>query len=92
MAWNLSQSYTTTSLPTITTAISKSDLAAGDIILKSGTHGTIFDKWVDTSRTKYWGYEQSSSKGAVYREINYPYFNINSTDTSYVPRKYKDIK
>ncbi|KAJ6637788.1 hypothetical protein Bhyg_10519 [Pseudolycoriella hygida] len=89
MVWKLGSSYNTNTLSSITTSITKDSLQKGDILLRSGTHVTIFDSWVDSQKTKYWGYEESSSKGAVYRQIPYPYFD---NKTKYFPRKYNSIQ
>lgn len=89
MAWKLSSNYNTNTLSSISTSISKNDLAAGDILLRSGTHVTIFSSWVDSTKAKYWGYEESSSQGAVYRQIPYPYFDNKD---KFFPRKYNSIQ
>lgn len=89
MAWKLESNYNTNTLLGITTSISKDNLAAGDILLRQGTHVTIFSSWVDSTKTEYMGYEESSTKGAVYRKIPYPYFD---NEDKYLPRKYNSIQ
>lgn len=89
MAWKLPTNYNTNTLGDITTSITKESLRTGDILLRKGTHVTIFDSWVDASKTKYWGYEESSSKGAVYRQIPYGYFDHAD---KYLPRRFNNIE
>lgn len=89
MAWQLSSNYNTNTLSDITTSISKENLQAGDILLRKGTHVTIFSSWVDAKKNRYWAYEESSSKGAVYRQIPYPYFD---NADKFLPRRYNNIQ
>lgn len=89
MAWQLSSHYNVSTLSDITTSISKGDLAAGDILLREGTHVAMFSSWVDAQMTRYWAYEESLSKGAVYRQIPYPYFD---NPDKYFPRRYNNIQ
>jgi len=90
MAWATGTNYNTGSLPSITSSIRKDDLKAGDILLKSGSHVTIFKAWTDSTKTKYWGYEQVGGRIGMtkYWQIPYPYWQ---NDNSYVPRRYNNI-
>jgi hypothetical protein len=58
MAWQLGTSQTTSTLAQYSKKIGKADLQSGDILLNAGEHTLIFDKWTDSSKTKYWTYEQ----------------------------------
>ena len=95
MAWSLSSSLSTVTLPGVSKKISKNDLKAGDILCKcgpntggAGGHVLIFEKWVDAAKTKYWAYEQHGNHVTDHRTVPYPYFN----DKSYVPRRYNNIQ
>ncbi|WP_436789548.1 peptidoglycan-binding protein [Yinghuangia sp. YIM S10712] len=94
MAWALGKNAWTGDLASYGTAISKSELKAGDILLfhnaanpAVGSHVIIFEKWADAARTKYVGYEQTPP-GTQHRTIPYAYFNYAS---SYTPYRYKNI-
>ncbi|UGQ10340.1 peptidoglycan-binding protein [Yinghuangia sp. ASG 101] len=94
MAWALGQNAWTGDLDTYSTKIAKSDLRPGDILLfhnaanpSSGSHVIIFEKWADSARTKYVGYEQTPP-GTQHRTIPYAYFTYA---TSYTPYRYKNI-
>lgn len=90
MAWGLPAPGRTTDdmLGKVGNTISKAALRQGDALLNpaSGAHGHIvlFDKWADSGHNSYWGYEESGSRGAVYRQIPYPYFSGYDT-TDYAP-------
>ena len=76
MAWGLARpGLTTYSLRRVGDFISKPQLRRGDLLLDPLRHAVLFDKWANAERTSYWGYEESSSQGAVYREIPYPYWS-----------------
>lgn len=93
MAWHLSWSPNTVTLVDYVTPVTeKSSIRKGDCIgtLGEGTggangHVVLFEKWADNSHTSYVGLEESGSKGAIRREIPYPYFG---TDTRYKPYRY----
>ncbi|CCH75331.1 putative hypothetical protein [Nostocoides australiense Ben110] len=54
--------------------IKKPQLKRGDLLLDPTRHVVLFDKWADAEHTSYWGYEESSSQGAVHRIIPFPYW------------------
>lgn len=58
MAWKLKRSYTSRTLSSVATRISKSQLLPGDAIHTPG-HVAIFGGWANRSRTKYISLEQS---------------------------------
>jgi hypothetical protein len=95
MAWNVAKNVNggtnTVGLLDYSTAITKGELQAGDILIDAaGTnltrHVVLFHKWANDNRTAYWGYEQSASGnvGTKYRVISYPY---DSTPDEYAPRR-----
>ena len=95
MAWALSSSLTTVTLPGVSHAITKNDLKAGDILCKcgpntggAGGHVLIFEKWANEAHTSYWAYEQHGSHVTDHRIVPYPYFS----DNSYLPRRYNNIQ
>lgn len=74
-AWGLARpGLSTYSLRRVGDFITKPQLRRGDALLSPTTHVVMFDKWADAGRTSYWGYEESSSQGAVHRVIPYPYW------------------
>lgn len=88
MAWWLGPGgqKSTRTLPSVSTRIAKNSLAAGDILLGSG-HTLIFHKWANAGKTQYWGYDMSTSNGAVHRAIPYPYWD----GMQLAPYRFKNI-
>ncbi len=86
MAWGLNSSYTTRTLPNISSVISKSALRTGDILNAYNYHTVLFDKWANSAHTQYWIYEESPSGGATHHVIPYPYYSGHNTG-SFVPRR-----
>lgn len=91
MAWHLSSSLSTVTLPGVATQISKASLRRGDAIgnLGAGTAGAaghvlLFDGWTSSSQTYYYGLEEAGSRGAIRRQIQYPY----GADSRYKPYRY----
>jgi hypothetical protein len=68
----------TSGLAARSTAISKVDLRPGDLLINTAPnlrgHVVLFERWVDASMTRYYGYEQSGDAGTHHRIIPYPYF------------------
>ena len=68
----------TAGLAARSTIISKAELQPGDLLINTAPnlrgHVVLFERWTDTSMTKYYGYEQSGDGGTHYRAIPYPYF------------------
>lgn len=89
MAWGLSSSYTTVTLPSVSYPIAKDALEPGDVLNNPlpGTSGhvVLFAGWSDASRTHYYGYEESPSGGAQLNEIPYPYWPGYG---NFIPRRY----
>ncbi|GLZ42411.1 hypothetical protein [Actinokineospora sp. NBRC 105648] len=91
MAWELPTApyggTSTQGLASLADPVAKEDLRTGDALIDAvGTNDTrhvaLFDQWADAARTEYWGYEQASGTGTVYRKIRYPY---DSTPQDYRP-------
>lgn len=84
----------------LTKLASKSELRPGDIILRPKNllidgkqvpygHAVVFVRWVDESKTRYVGYDESGSRdGAVAREIGYPFFG----EAGFAPYRYNKIE
>lgn len=89
MAWGLSSSYTTVTLPSVSYPIAKDALEPGDILNNPlpGTSGhvVLFAGWADAARTEYFAYEESPSGGAHFSQLPYPYWPGYGTFT---PRRY----
>jgi putative cell wall-binding protein len=97
MSWNLPKpGASTRSLASYADPIQKEALQPGDLILKSGEHAVIFGGWTDTTRTKYWAFEMSSTQsknttppdGSRRRETPYPYWG---EDYGYLPYRLRGI-
>lgn len=97
MAWHLSTSLTTATLPGVSIVISKDQLLPGDVLIKQKPktggygHTLIFEKWANPERTSYWAYEQHGPDGSptAHRIVQYPYFK---NDLAYIPHRYKSIQ
>ncbi len=83
-AWGVGR-LTTDNLSTVSTAISKNDLQAGDALNlttardSSGDgHVRLFDKWANADKTKMWVYEETPPR-SVHHIINW--------DNSYQPMR-----
>lgn len=89
MAWILPPpGRTTRDLAQVSVPITKDELQPGDILLKPGSHVAIFAGWVNPERTRWRSLEQSNSqRGAVSREIVYPFWN----ETGYSPFRYLGV-
>jgi hypothetical protein len=62
----------------VTTRLSSvSQLQKGDLLIDYSTtdgdfrHVVIFEKWVDSTHTAYWAYEQRGTYGTTYRQLRY---------------------
>jgi len=89
MAWGLSTpGLTTWTLPNVGYYIDKSQLRQGDALLAVDSHVTMFDHWADSTRTSYWGYEETPSVGATFRKIPYPYWSGYGT---FKPFRYRGL-
>ncbi|MFE4975584.1 peptidoglycan-binding protein, partial [Kitasatospora sp. NPDC056651] len=94
MAWGLSSSQTTWTLPNFAERIGKNDLQPGDVLIynnpanpQAGSHVTIFGGWTDSSRTQYIAYEQTNPSTKK-RTTPYAYWNNSG---SYVPYRYTGL-
>jgi hypothetical protein len=88
MAWALTSSYTTSTLPEISYRITPADLRRGDVLLHKATpggsgHVVLFDKWANSAHTSYLGYEESPSTGATHHVLPYPYWSGHGTYLPY---------
>lgn len=93
-------SLDTASLPSRLRRIKQAELKPGDIILRPKNlmidgkqvpygHAVVFVRWMDTAKTSYIGYHESSSRGgAVAAEIRYPFFG----EEGFSPYRYTGIE
>lgn len=97
MVWNLGTSYGSGSLPGVAVKLgSTNDLLRGDILVaqvgagKPTGHVAIFDKWADSGRTRYWGYDHGGPKGAPPR---YAVFAVDRPNDGrvYVPYRHPNL-
>ncbi|MEU8776739.1 VCBS repeat-containing protein [Streptomyces sp. NPDC048606] len=79
MAWDLDDSLTTDAFEPRGTvhSIAKSELKAGDALLDNDAgvngHVVLFEKWADSAKTRYWGFDFTPS-GVHHRVYDYPYY------------------
>jgi predicted nucleic acid-binding protein len=90
-------SLVTGTLRDATDVIGKGELKSGDALLnatatnRNNQHIVLFDKWANSQKTVYWGWEETVNPGrAVYRQIPYPYFAGYETE-KYVPVRFRGI-
>jgi hypothetical protein len=88
MAWALSSSYTTATLPSDSFAIGKSALRRGDVLVHQATrsasgHVVLFDQWANSGHTSYLAYEETPSGGASHHDLPYPYWSGHGTYAPY---------
>ncbi|MFC9813700.1 FG-GAP-like repeat-containing protein [Streptomyces virginiae] len=93
MAWDLDFQPATNSFASrgVTESITKSELKAGDALLDddagSSGHVVLFEKWANSDRTQYWGFDFTPS-GVHHRVYDYPYYPGYGP---YQPVRYKNI-
>lgn len=90
MAWQLSYSATTWTLPNHSYQISKDALQPGDILLNINEHVLIFAGWADSARTQYWAYEETPPQ-AVYHIVQYPYWH-GYNEWKYLPYRFNGVR
>lgn len=88
MAWKLTSSRTTYTLPEVSKPIAWSALKPGDIVLSNG-HVKLFEKWANADKTVMWIYEQGSTK----TDMDHEKVSVSTLKSGgYQPRAYKKIK
>lgn len=88
MAWKLTSSRTTYTLPEVSKPIAWSALKPGDIVLSKG-HVKLFEKWANADKTVMWIYEQGSTK----TDMDHEKVSVSTLKNGgYKPRAYKKIK
>ncbi|MEU7527631.1 hypothetical protein AB0A74_17985 [Saccharothrix sp. NPDC042600] len=88
MAWKLTSSRTTYTLPEVSKPISWAALKPGDIVLSKG-HVKLFEKWANADKTVMWIYEQGSTK----TDMDHEKVSVSTLKNGgYKPRAYKKIK
>ncbi|MFD6229972.1 FG-GAP-like repeat-containing protein [Streptomyces sp. NPDC060232] len=93
MAWDLDFQPATNTFASrgVTESITKSELKAGDALLDddagSSGHIVLFERWANSERTKYWGFDFTPS-GVHHRVYDYPYYPGYGP---YEPVRYKNI-
>ncbi|GAA3004343.1 hypothetical protein [Streptomyces fulvorobeus] len=71
MAWHASTSYTTSSLPSVSSTVSKSDLLPGDALNTQSGHVVLFEKWVDKGAGKFSYIHESNPNDDMMRGQDY---------------------
>ena len=98
MAWGLSQSLTTQTLPHVATQIAASQLQEGDILdynstinPGNGSHVVMFVGWANSQHTMYTEDEEAGGLGAVQRTIPFPYDAAMDGSGSWIPYRYNNM-
>lgn len=68
------------------TQTTKDQLEKGDILTCPHQHELLFDGWVDSSKSRYYGIEEAGDVGSTRRSIPWPYFGGSSC---YLPCRVK---
>ncbi|MFJ8044013.1 hypothetical protein ACIRBX_26275 [Kitasatospora sp. NPDC096147] len=71
MAWHADSSYTTSSLPSVSTTIAKADLQPGDALNTQDGHVVLFEKWVDKAAGKFSYIHESNPNDDMMRGQDY---------------------
>jgi hypothetical protein len=76
MAWQLAgPGLTTETLDTVSHAITKAELAPGDVLLCKSEHVVLFGGWVSSAQTQFVAFEETRpGEGTVKRATPYPYW------------------
>lgn len=83
--WETASKYSTSSLPNISKQINWSDLKAGDIVNKAGSHVRLFHYYnSDGSMMLYESTTSSSIDGVTHRVL--------ARDNKYIPRRYNQVQ
>ncbi|MFI9818093.1 NlpC/P60 family protein [Saccharothrix variisporea] len=88
MAWKLTSSLTTYTLPNVSKPIAWNALKPGDIVLSTG-HVKLFEKWANADKTVMWIYEE----GSTATDMDHEKVSVSTLKNGgYKPRAYKKIK
>ncbi|HEY5506509.1 MAG TPA: hypothetical protein VIK83_03365, partial [Coriobacteriia bacterium] len=93
MAWKTTTkssapySYTTWTLPSISTVVTTDTIMPGDAMIRPHHHARVFYGWVDDTHTTYITYEQTGP----HAQANIKNFAADVV-SGYVPRRYKKIQ
>ncbi|MFA7761814.1 tachylectin-related carbohydrate-binding protein [Streptomyces sp. NRRL S-448] len=71
MVWHADTSYTTGSLPGVSSTISKSDLQPGDALNTQDGHVVLFEKWVDKAAGKFSYIHEANTRDDMMRGQDY---------------------
>ncbi|MFD9498236.1 hypothetical protein [Streptomyces sp. NPDC060035] len=71
MTWHADSSYTTYSLPSVSSTISKSDLLPGDALNTQDGHVVLFEKWVDKAAGKFSYIHEANTNDDMMRGQDY---------------------
>lgn len=99
MAWGLSSSLSTQTLPQVSQQLpSYSDLQLGDILdynstihPVNGSHVVMFVSWANPQHTEYTEMEEAGGIGAVERTIPFPYDSSMDGSSTWVPYRYNNV-
>ncbi len=87
MAWGLTSSYVTSTLPSVSTVIDKTALQPGDILDLPSTHVVMFVGWYDEAHTLANFYQEGSTATGTYASTGVPLSHY----ASYTAYRYNNI-
>ena len=99
MAWGLSSSLDTQTLPGVSQQLpNSSDLQLGDILdynstinPVNGSHVVMFVSWANPQHTEYTEMEEAGGIGAVERTIQFPYDSSMDGSGKWLPYRYNNV-
>jgi hypothetical protein len=89
MSWALTSSRTTRNLDGVSHRINWSSLKPGDMVLRSGHHVQLFEKWANSAHTRFWLYEEGNPTS----DMNHFKLYVSTAKANgYKPWRYNKIR
>jgi len=91
--WKLGHGYVTSTLPQVSTAITKNELREGDILLNVAEHVVIFGGWCDSANRTYHAYQEPGchTNGPHYAYASCVTYPFSSNGAAFKPYRYRNI-
>ncbi|MFI5910735.1 hypothetical protein [Dactylosporangium sp. NPDC051541] len=89
MSWALTSSRTTRTLDGVSHRINWSSLKPGDMVLRSGHHVQLFEKWANKAHTRFWLYEEGNPSSDM---NHYKLYVSTAKNNGYKPWRYNKIR
>lgn len=89
MSWALTSSRTTRTLDGVSHRINWSSLKPGDMVLRSGHHVQLFEKWANKAHTRFWLYEEGNPRS----DMNHFKLSVSTAKANgFKPWRYNKIR